>query len=67
MDWPDPTHQLPYPFWGGLCWTNTDENKNKIGIFFQKKKNLIWGLTHPPTSEFLSDSWIFFNLTTPLR
>ena len=37
----------------------------------QKKKspqnlNPSWGLTHPPTSEFFSDFWIFFNLPKPL-
>ena len=30
------------------------------------KKKSSWDLTHPPTSEFFSDFWIFFNLTRPL-
>ena len=38
----------------------TKKHKNK------KKKNLSWGLTHSPTSEFFPDFWILFNLTKPL-
>ena len=29
--------------------------------------NMSWGFTHPCTSEFFSDFWIFFNLTKPLK
>ena len=31
-----------------------------------KKRNSSWGLTHPPTSEFFSDFFNYFNLTKPL-
>ena len=29
------------------------------------KKNPRWGLTHPPTSEFFSDFWIFLTWQNP--
>ena len=33
--------------------------------YFQKKRNPSWGLTHPPTSEFFSDFWIFLTRQNP--
>ena len=68
-DWPDPTHPPLYPiffFWGNMFnKKNTTKNRKKQKNS-TKKNNPSWGLTHPPTSEFFSDFWNFFNLTKPL-
>ena len=42
-------------------------HKNTKNTKYSKKiKNPSWGLIHPPTSEFFSDFWNFFNLAKPL-
>ena len=35
-----------------------------VVFVYHVQKNTIWGLNHPPTSEFFSD---FFSLTRPLN
>ena len=66
-DWSDPTQPPPYPFFYFFGNTWKYENNTKNTKFPKKIKNPSWGLTHPPTSEFFSDFFIFFNLTKPLN
>ena len=68
-DWSDTTHPPPplsiffIFFWN--IWKH-ENNTKKLNKISPKNKNPSCGLTHPPTSEFFSDFWIFFNLTKPL-
>ena len=48
-------------------WKHENNTKNTKKHNISKKKNPSWGLTHPPTSEFFSDFWNFFNLKKTLN
>ena len=57
-DWPDKTHT---PHLSIFLETYTAKKQHKKAPNFQTKKtNPSWGLSHPPTSEFFSNFWIFF-------
>ena len=63
-----PTHPLSIFYFiletsGNMKTTQKNTIKHNIS---KKNYNPSRGLTHPPTSEFFSDFWIFFNLTKPL-
>ena len=58
-----PTRLSIFLIFFGNMYNEKTKQKNTI---FPKKRHPSWGLTHPPTSEFFSDFWNFFNLTKPL-
>ena len=62
-DWTDP---IPYPIFDFFLNIRKNENNTKKQKNSPKNKNPSWGLSHPPTSEFFSDFWIFLTWQNPL-
>ena len=54
----------PIFYFFGNIWKH--ENNTKTQNYKKNNNNPSWGLTHPPTTEFFQDFWIFSTWQNPL-